>query len=383
MSIRTDIRISRAPLLGFIAIGLVWAGISAQIPDLKAQIKASDADLGLISLVASLGALSAMWLAPLFDRVFRAASLQVCTAAMAVALLLPGYAQGIWFFTFGLMMVSAGTGIADVLMNARISETESAARRSLMNLNHAIFSFAYAGAAILTGFAREAGLGPVTIFSIICGAILLMCLWMRAPHKITPQDTVLDMHPAPRGIVWIGGLVVLAALMAEQATEGWSALHLERTLGAGAAEGSFGPAVLGLTMGFGRLFGHVLAARVRDTVMITVACLISAAGLALAAFAPNILVAYFGFGIMGLGISVVMPLALALVGRVVPPDARVHALSRTSLIGYGAYFIGPAMIGFASEACSLSVAFLLVSVWLVLVAAFLVPLLARRVAVRG
>ena len=153
--------------------------------------------------------------APLFDRVFRAASLQVCTAAMAVALLLPGYAQGIWFFTFGLMMVSAGTGIADVLMNARISETESAARRSLMNLNHAIFSFAYAGAAVLTGFAREAGLGPVTIFSIICGAILLMCLWMRAPHKVTPQDTVLDMHPAPRGIVWIGGLVVLAALMAE------------------------------------------------------------------------------------------------------------------------------------------------------------------------
>ena len=383
MSIRADIKISRAPLLGFIAIGLVWAGISAQIPDLKAQIGASDADLGLISLVASLGALSAMWVAPVFDRMFGAASAQMCTAIMAVALLVPGFAHSIWFFTLGLMMVSAGTGIADVLLNARISEIESAARRSLMNLNHAIFSFAYAGAAVLTGFAREAGLGPVTIFAIICAAILLMCLWMRAPHRENAPDADIADRPVARGIVWIGGLVVMAALMAEQATEGWSALHLERTLGAGAAEGSFGPAVLGLTMGFGRLFGHGLAARVRDTVMITIACLISAAGLALAAFAPNILVAYFGFGIMGLGISVVMPLALALVGRTVPPDARVHALSRASLIGYGAYFIGPAMFGFASEAFSLSVAFLLVSVWLVLVAAFLVPLLARRVAVRG
>lgn len=379
----SDIKVSRAPLLGFVAIGLVWAGISAQIPDLKLQIGANDANFGMVSLVASLGALAAMWAAPRFDKLFNAASLQACTAAMALALLLPGFAHSLWFFAFALMLVSAGTGVADVLMNARISEIESETQRPLMNLNHAIFSFSYAGAAVLTGIAREAGIGPVAIFTVICVVILVMCVWMRAPHTLIAAEKIRADAPVPQGIVWIGGLVVLAALMAEQATEGWSALHLERTLGGSAAEGSFGPAVLGLTMGFGRLFGHALVTRVRDTVMIAVACLISAAGLGLAALAPGIPLAYLGFGIMGLGISVVMPLALALVGRTVRPDERVQALSHASLIGYGAYFFGPAMIGIASEIVSLSFAFLLVSVMLALVAVFLVPQLARRVTRAG
>jgi hypothetical protein len=49
---------------------------------------------------------------------------------------------------------------------------------------------------------------------------------------------------------------VLVAFLVENAMEGWSALHIERTLGGGAAEGAFGPAILGLTMGIGRLSGR-------------------------------------------------------------------------------------------------------------------------------
>jgi MFS family permease len=378
-----DIRASRAPLLAFVAIGVVWAGFAAQVPVVKAQIGASDAQFGMVFLIASVGALGAMWLAPLVDRVFGAASLQVGVGFTAVSYLIPGQAHGIVLFTVGLFLISAGSGVTDVLMNARISEIESATRRSLMNLNHAVFSFGYAGAAILTGLAREAAYPPAVIFPVIGVFVLSLTLFMRVSHKTLTEEKAVGTQPVARGIVWIGGLVVMAGFFTEQATEGWSALHVERTLGGGAAQGAMGPAILGLTMGFGRLFGHAIAKHIAETVMIAAACLIASAGLVIAATAPTLFLAYLGFGLVGLGISVVAPLALAFVGRYVPASQRVQALSRASVIGYGAFFVGPSVMGLTSEFFGLDVAFLVVAAGLVVVAVVLVPLLARRVAQAG
>ena len=143
---------------------------------------------------------------------------------------------------------------------------------------------------------------------------------------------------------------------------------------------ALGPAVLGLTMGFGRLFGQVIAAWVADTVMIGVAYLIAALGTALAALAPSLFVAYLGFGLAGLGISVVVPLAMAMVGRSVPSQQRVAAIGRASVIGYGAFLVGPGVMGFVADTFGLASSFLLVSAVLVAVAIGLTPMIARRLA---
>ena len=173
--------------------------------------------------------------------------------------------------------------------------------------------------------------------------------------------------------------VVLAAFFAEQAVEGWSALHLERTLGGDAAEGALGPAIFGLTMGFGRLFGQLLTAHIRDTLMIGIACFVAALGLVLTALAQTLLLADLGFALAGLGISVVVPLAMGLAGRVVPQHERVSAIGQASVIGYGAFLIGPSVMGITSGAFGLPAAFMLVAGLLVLVAILLAPVIARRV----
>lgn len=379
MALLDDIRISARPALAFAAMGVAWAALSAQVPVLKAAIGASDSQFGIVFLLSSIGAMSAMWLAPRVDRLFGSASLAVSTAALGLALVLPGVAGTIAGFTAALFMMAMASGVMDVLMNARISEMESRARRPLMNLNHAIFSFAYAGAALLTGLAREAGWTPVWVFGVICALILLTAPLMRSAHA------VLSDAPPPtadaRGlglIVWLGGLVVLAAFFTEAAVEGWSALHLERTLGGAAAQGAMGPAVLGLTMGIGRMFGQALIRRLSDTTMIAGACLISAIGMAIAGFAPGLMVAYFGFGLTGLGVSVLVPLSMALVGRAVPEHRRVAAIGQASIIGYGAFFLGPLAMGVTADIYGLPSAFLLVSATLLTVAVLLVPLIARQ-----
>ncbi|MBB95933.1 MAG: MFS transporter [Rhodobacteraceae bacterium] len=378
-----DLATCRRPALAFMAIGVFWAAVAAQVPVLKAGIGASDAIYGMVFLVSSFGSVTAMWIAPRVDRRLGRNALAVSAAMMALAFLLPGLAGGLVAFTAAMFLAAMGSGLSDVLMNARVSELEARTGRPLMNLNHAVFSFSYALAAILTGLAREAGWSPALVFSVLTGLILLAVPFMREPRGAVPVPD--DIAEAPRGaanapIVWLGGLVVMIGFLSEAGVEGWSALYLERELGGDPAEGALGPAVLGLTMGVGRLFGQALAVRYPEWLMIAVACLVSAAGLVLAAGAGQLGLAYLGFAAMGLGVSIVAPMALAVVGRSVPQAVRVAAIGRAALIGFMAFSLGPSVMGLTSEAFGLRWSFLGIAVLLVLTALVLAPRLGRQAA---
>ncbi|AHM02896.1 Major facilitator superfamily (MFS) transporter [Roseibacterium elongatum DSM 19469] len=166
---------------------------------------------------------------------------------------------------------------------------------------------------------------------------------------------------------------MLIAFFVENATEGWSALHVERTLGGGAAEGALGPAMLGLTMGVGRLLGQMVTLRGSEMAVLRGAAMLAAAGLVIAAAAPAPLIAYLGFGLLGLGVSVVAPLALALAGVHAAPERRTLAVSRAAMIGYFGFFIGPPLMGFLSEGFGLRAAFAVGAALLLIVPLMLLP----------
>ena len=83
MGILNDLYLSRKPLAGFTVIGMAWAAYFAQMPVIKAGLSVSDATYGLIVLVSSLGAVAAMFLAPLTQRL--AGSFALVFAALAIA----------------------------------------------------------------------------------------------------------------------------------------------------------------------------------------------------------------------------------------------------------------------------------------------------------
>lgn len=382
MGLKQDLHTSRKTLAGFAVIGLAWAAYFAQMPVLKAGLGASDGVYGLVLLCASFGALAAMWLAPLAERHVGGLALPISTLAVGAGMLWAGIsaeAASLTMFGLAMLLASAGSGVLDVLVNARISEAETETGRGLMNLNHAFYSFAYAGAALLTGALRASGWDPPAIFGGLAVLIAVLA-WITIGAKPAPLDLQASAAPTPSPrLIWLGGAVVFVAFLCEASSEGWSALHLERTLGGTAAEGAMGPAILGLTMGFGRLFGHLLAQSLRDTDLIRIACLAAALGLVIAGAAASVWIAYLGFALAGMGISVVAPLALALIGRVVPEAQRLVAISRVSVLGYGAFFVGPPLMGLVSEGFGLRRSFYVVAAILVFVALRVVPALARRV----
>lgn len=368
--------VSRRAVLGFVAMGVLWGSFAAQVPVLKDQVGADDALFGLVLLGSPLGLVLTMWIAPVFDRRFASLSLPLAASFVAAAYLIPGWVTAPILFFVAMGLLGLSSGLLDIVSNARVSELEARDNRPLMNANHGVFSLAYAISAILTGFAREAGLSPAAVFSILAGGVFALSFAMRM--DVTPVSEAERKAVAlPWVIVALCGGIVLLAFFVEAVVESWSALHIERTLGGRAAEGALAPAILGLTMAAGRFGVQIIAGRVGDVTIIIGGAAMSCAGALTAAIAPTPLLAYVGFGLMGLGMSAVGPIALALVGRLVPPAHRTSAVARVNVIGFSAFLFAPVVMGQVSDAYGLRIAFAVVGA-LALIAPLLALILQRR-----
>ncbi|QFS83789.1 Inner membrane protein YbjJ [Roseivivax sp. THAF40] len=371
--------------MSFMALGLFWGAFAASVPDVKRAAGLSDAGLGLALLVSTLGAVAAMWLAPRIEARLGARALGVITGIAAFGALLPGLAGSPLAFTAAMVAACAGYGLLDVAMNARVSALEAESGRSLMNLNHAAYSLIYAVAAVAAGLARQWGAAPLAIFTavaLLSGLAAFYVLRVPAPAGAASEGPDASQQ-GPEGpalslpIILSGGAIICLAFLAEQGTEGWSALHLERSHDAGAAAGAIGPALLGLTMGIGRLFGQVATRYVRESVLIRAAALVAASGAALAAHAPQLGLAYAGFTIMGLGLSLIVPTVFAWAGKRIRARDRALMVSRLSVVGYAGFFAGPPMMGLLAEGFGLAASFTALAVLILAIPVVLLPLMRR------
>ena len=379
MSSLSTLAFARPAIAAFVAMGIGWGTFAAILPDLKVMLGVDEGQLGLLIFLTPIAAITAMFAAPAFGAVTGRSALPLAVMLMALAFALPGQASALWLFPLALACAGAATGLTDILMNARVSAMESARGLHLMNLTHAAYSFGYAGAAILTGVLRGAGWGPgwvmgtMSVLALICAALAI-----ERDGRIDGLRKPKDGTALPLGLVpVIGGAIVLIAFMTENASENWSALHIEKTLGGSPEQGALGPAALALTMGFARLGGQWLAGKVSPFNILRAGAVIAAIGALIVAAAASPAWAYLGFIITGIGASVLAPTAFSLVGQLSQPEARARAVARATMLGYFGYFVGPPLLGLIAGSFGLRMAFVFAAI-LVGAVFLLVPLLARQ-----
>ena len=360
----TAFRLSRAPMAGLSAIGVLWGGFAAIVPDIKAATQASDAGLGGALLCSSLGAILSMYVAPRIGAALGRVALPVLGAALVVAVFYPLLASSVGALAVAMFLTGASVSLLDITANVRISGLESRHRLHLMNVNHAMFSVAFAAAAAFAGLARRSGLGPWQIqpWLALAALLLTLAMWEGRGRLAPPADeTAAPRRAPPWTAIGLTAFLLFAAFVGENATEAWSALHIERTLGAPAGQGSFGPFVLGLTMAFGRFSGQVVAERLGEARLIFWSAVLGVIGALTLAVAPVPAVAFAGVAILGLGMAVIVPSVNSILGRIVSEKQRALAISRAWMFGMTGFFIGPALMGGIAQLTSLRWSFAAVS----------------------
>jgi len=363
MSIIQAARLSRAPLAALTGIGIFWGAFAAYVPEIKARAGASDSALGLAIMMSAVGGIIAMWLAPVLMARLGRFTLPVTAVVLAMAGFYPLLVGSVPTLALVTMAMGASMSLLDMSANMRVSVLEERHGLHLMNLNHAMFSFGFAGSALVASLARRAGLPPESVFPVLVLVLLVMAAatvegrgWQRAPDA---------PHGADHGGLWAAILpaaaILFAAFVSENAVDAFSALHIERTLGGLPGNGGFGPMMLGLAMGIGRLSGQVAAQKLGETGLIFWSAVVGIVGALVTAAAPTPLVGMLGVGLLGLGVAVTVPSANSILGKLVRPDQRGFAISRAWMIGFTGFFIGPSMMGRVSDWVGLRVSFALIA----------------------
>ena len=148
-------------------------------------------------------------------------------------------------------------------------------------------------------------------------------------------------------------------MFAEGAGGGWCAVYLSTLTSAdpGTAASAFTAFALAMTVG--RLVGDTVVRRVGPVRTVGLGGSIATVGGVVVAVAHTSVVAMIGFALIGVGVSVVVPLVFAAAGRAGANPAQ--AIAGVATIAYGSGLAAPAMVGGIAEVSSLRVSFGLVA----------------------
>ena len=369
----------RGLLLAFAAFGAFWGAWAATLPAIRAQVGVGDGRLGLALGAVALAALPAMPLAGrAMDRLGARRLLPAALLAFALASVLPAFAGSLLPLVLALLLLGATTGALDVLVNTATASWERLESARLMAGAHGCFSLGVLGASVAAGVARDLGAGPRTVLGATTAVIAAVALTQPAY-----RTAVQEAAPAGRSrlgpVLLVLGVLTGAAFLVEDAVQSWSALHLERSLGAPPWVSGLGPGLFAGAMAAGRFAVQLLARPGTDALVVSAGAGGVTAGVLLLALAPTPALALVGATLAGAGVSVLAPTLLSAVGARSAPGRQGADLALVTALGYVGFVAGPPLVGVLSALTSLPTALALLAV-LTTAVALVAPLALRTPA---
>ncbi|AZD99981.1 MFS transporter [Pseudomonas chlororaphis] len=358
-----------ATRIAFFIAGFGIAAWAPLVPYAKARAGLDEGTLGLLLLCLGVGSILAMPIAGILAgrfgcrRVMAAGSLLICLALPLLATV-----STVPLLIAGLFMFGAGLGTVDSTVNLQAVIVERASGRPMMSGFHGLFSLGgivgAAGVSAMLGL----GLSPLGA-TLVVVALLVVALLKAAPHMLPyGSQSSGPAFAVPHGVVLFIGCLCFVVFLAEGAVLDWSAVFLSAERQVDAAYAGLGYAAFALTMTVGRLTGDAIVHKLGARRVIVMGGSVAAAGLLLATLAPAWEAALVGYALVGVGCSNIVPVLYTAVGKqtVMPEAIAVPAITT---LGYAGILAGPALIGFIAHGSSLSIAFGLIAVMLIGVAA--------------
>jgi MFS family permease len=354
-------RIRRAAVTSvFLVLGMSEGTWAARIPAIKAGLHLSPGLLGLALLGPAVGCVFAMpasgaVLASVAPRRVSQAGLVLLVALLPVTTV----ADSTWQLFLVLMGWGAGIGTMDVSMNTEAAAVQDQLGRRVMSGFHGAYSVGGLAGSGLGAITAAAGISARTTFVIASVVIAVVGVAGTQAFAARPAHHEHDQHArGSRWPKWSWALVALGAMsfasfLGEGSAGNWSAVYLHSSLGAAPALAAIGFSVFAVAMTIGRLTGDWLTDRAGPVRLVRLSAGLAAIGFGGALLIGHVWSGMVGFGLLGAGLSVVVPLAFTAAAGMGRPGPN---LALVTSCGYLGALTGPAIIGGLAEVTSLPVA---------------------------
>ncbi|WGK65164.1 MFS transporter [Croceiramulus getboli] len=368
-----------APVWVFASLNIMMGTWVLHIPRIKEKLGIDDGELGVALFCYALGILFAITFA---SRIIKAIGVGRSTLigilSFAVLFLVPVSVNEYYLLCGSLLITGIASSFTDIAMNALVSDIEVEDEINFMSAAHGFFSLGgVIGAGIGSLFIEKidvslyhmAGAAVVVVITNLLLAKSYLNIW--SPVQEGEGKLIFSLFKPLLGLT----LIALIVMGSEGSIEQWSKLYLEDVMEVSREwVAGLGFVIFSATMTTGRFFGDAVSSRFGSLRIIIAGCALSFLGY-LGILSGMMILCFVGFGLVGLGFSVVIPELFRLAGKTKGVSSS-EGISFVAGFGFVGFMAAPASMGFLADWSSLRLSYTVLA--MACAVAFLIGLVLLR-----
>jgi MFS family permease len=333
------------------AFGL--GGLFPRLAEIQAAMQVPQGVFGLALIGIATGTLISLTFASaLLDRIGHRLLLALIPL-VALLFAVASFATGPLALFLLLLPTGLVIGCIEIMINLEADRAEHQIGRRIMNRAHAFWSLGFFAAGLVGAGFAQVGVSPqldlLLMVPVVLAAVLLVLgKFTPAPHRATAHAEPPPRFARPTLAILVLVVVTLSAMILEGAGSDWSAIYMRDEFRAAPFVVGFAAAVGAMVQGATRFFADAFVERYSPTVVARVLLSVQGLGVVTVFLAPNDVVALIGLGMLGMGTSVIFPLAMSAAAQRTDRAAAINvaALAQTSFV---AFLLGPPLLGFIAQ----------------------------------
>ncbi|HTJ56502.1 MAG TPA: MFS transporter [Devosiaceae bacterium] len=328
-------------------------GIFPRMADIQHALGVTQGTFGLALIGTATGTLiSLTFAAPLIERLghrLMLALIPLLTLLFAAA----SFATGPVALFLLLLPTGIVIGCIEIIVNLEADRVEHQLGRRIMNRSHAFWSLGFFTAGLVGATFAQLGVSPqldllLMVPVILAGVLVVLGRFESAPHRATAHTDPPPRFARPTAAILILVVVTLSAMILEGAGSDWSAIYMRDEFGAAPFIIGFAAAVGAMVQGATRFFADGFVERYSPSSVARALLSVLGIGALTVFFAPSDWVALFGLGLLGMGTSVIFPLAMSAAAQRTDRAAAIN-VAALAQISFVAFLFGPPLLGFVAQ----------------------------------
>ena len=289
------------------------------LPLIKSKFALNDGQIGMALFCLALGLLISIPFIPIINKKIGVGnSTKWGVLLFALSFNLPLVVSSYLTLCLSLLLIGLLSGFTDVSMNALVSAIEKRDAKYFMSSAHGFFSLGgFIGAGVGSIFIGRIS-DPALHILIVSSFIVISNLYLSTFYKVIKEVATPKMEKENRlkNIQPLLGLAIVAfiIMLNEGAVEHWSNLFLFDVIQVQANQAGFGFIAFSLCMTLGRFLGDGISKKIGSYNIINSGTVIALVGY-VCIISASFYITVLGFGILGLGLSVIIPELFRLAGN--------------------------------------------------------------------
>ncbi len=347
-----------APAFVFATLNIVIGTWAIYIPTIKSKLAIDEGELGIALFCMALGTLTMIFFAPKIIGRFGVGRVTAYGVFIFLfTFIIPFTTNDYVEFCIGMYIVGAFSGFTDVAMNTLVTEIEKQDAIHIMSANHGFFSLGGFIGAGVGSFFLPMEIVPLHHLLVVIGILLLANLiivkyyvHISSNNKEATTFNIKNFKP-----LLVLAFIAFFVMACEGAIVDWSALYLEEVSLADLSWVGLGFTVFSIAMAVARFLGDDVSRKFGAKSLIIGGSLVGSLGFTFVLLIEP-LFTIIGFGLVGLGLSVIIPELFRLGGKTEGVESS-QGISFVSGIGFFGFLIGPVLLGFLADVSSLKLSF--------------------------